>query len=353
MRAGPCSSVHASSGTHVPGEAPRSAELESWLIRHPEFQKVTSQGFQDGALEYIFHHVGATNKYYVVRNICSSIEPFKDQCKSCVSAPCIDHQVTPRCERLCCSESPMFINQATAYSRPRTQEFGFNSDAHEQGSGSNTYQLRHKYGWSGLLMDGGHSNASINLQREMITSANVVELFDKHAVPHAPDYVSIDIDSTDLWILRAVLASAYRPRVLTVEYNCVYGALPIAGTHPDANMPWKGDNVHGCSLAAVDMVAQEFGWALALVVPGLDAVLVRDDLLHNVAKPTLASFERVAGCNGHHPATAERAAILLDYSTWQLTRNEAAARAALSEQLARYSMDFTQPRGRRTPSAAP
>ena len=231
------------------------------------------------------------------------------------------------------------------------QEFGFNSDAHDQGTGSNSYHLKHKYLWSGLLMDGGHTNASINLHREIITSANVVELFDKHAVPYEPDYVSIDIDSADLWVLRAVLASAYRPRVLTVEFNCVYGALPIAGTHPDANMPWKGDSVHGCSLAAINMVAQEFGWTLALVVPGLDAILIRDDLLLGVAKPTLASFERIAACNGPNPATAERAAILLDYATWRLTKNEALAKVALSQQLARYGMDFTQPRGR-TPVAA-
>ena len=66
------------------------------------------------------------------------------------------------------------------------------------------------------------------------------------------------------------------PRVLTIEYNCIYGALPIAGTHPDeAHKPWQGDNVHGCSLAAIDMVAQEFGWTLALVVQNLDAVLIQ------------------------------------------------------------------------------
>ena len=238
------------------------------------------------------------------------------------------------------------VDSRAASSHVCIQEFGFNSDSHDQGSGANTYHLKHKYGWSGLLMDGGHTNASINLHREMIASANVVELFDKHGVPYEPDFVSIDIDSTDLWILRAILASPYRPRVLTVEYNCIYGALPIAGTHPDANVPWQGDNVHGCSLAAVDMVVREFGWTIALLVPGLDAVLIRDDLLLGVAKPSLASFERAAGCNGHKPATAERAAILLDYATWRLTGNEAAARAALSEQLARYSMDFTQPRGR-------
>ena len=32
--------------------------------------------------------------------------------------------------------------------------------------------------------------------------------------------------------------------------------------------------MHGCSLAAIDMVAQEFGWTLALVAPGLDAILI-------------------------------------------------------------------------------
>ena len=211
---------------------------------------------------------------------------------------------------------------------------------------SNTYHLKHKYGWSGLLTDGTHEYASINLHHELITSGNVVELLHKHAVPYEPDYMSIDIDSADLWVLRAILASPFRPRVLTVEYNCIYGTLLVAGTHPEADMPWQGDNVRGCSLAAIDMVAQIFGWTLALVVPYLGALLIRDDLLQNAAKPSFASFEGPAGCAGHAPATAERAAILLDYLTWRLTRNEAAARVALSEQLSHYRVEFTQPLAR-------
>ncbi len=39
------------------------------------------------------------------------------------------------------------------------------------------------------------------------SSANIVSLFEKYKVPFAADYVSIDIDSTDLWIFRAILAS--------------------------------------------------------------------------------------------------------------------------------------------------
>ena len=57
---------------HARKQALRSTEPDFWLIKPPEFHRVTSQGIQDGALEYIFHHIGTTNKYYVVRNTCTS-----------------------------------------------------------------------------------------------------------------------------------------------------------------------------------------------------------------------------------------------------------------------------------------
>ena len=76
--AGPSTSAHALLGSHerlsshVQKEALRSGQLHFWLIQHPEFQRVASQGVQDGALEHIFNHVGTTNKYYVVQNACIS-----------------------------------------------------------------------------------------------------------------------------------------------------------------------------------------------------------------------------------------------------------------------------------------
>lgn len=126
--------------------------------------------------------------------------------------------------------------------RARAQECGYDADDLAGGGGSNTHHLRAHYGWTGLLLDRGHANASINLHRELISSRNVLELFRKHGVPLEPDYVSIDIDSTDLWVLRALLASPVRPRVVSVEYNCVYGTDAVAATYPDdPDMPWEGD----------------------------------------------------------------------------------------------------------------
>ena len=198
-------------------------------------------------------------------------------------------------------------------------------------------------------MDGGHANPHINLHQELITPENIVDLFRKHAVPHEPDYVSIDLDTTDLWVLRALLASHYRPRVLSVEFNCVYGADAVFATWPnDPTARWTGTNTQGASLAAIEMVAREFGWSLAAVVPELDAFLVRDDLLHGAVKPQLADFQQAALCKSvlHASPTAEDAARLLDYGTWRRTGDEAAAAAALSGQLARLGINHARPGGR-------
>jgi hypothetical protein len=46
---------------------------------------------------------------------------------------------------------------------------------------------------------------------------NIVDIFKKHDVPREPDYVSIDIDSYDIWLFKALVSGGFRPRVLTVE----------------------------------------------------------------------------------------------------------------------------------------
>ena len=34
--------------------------------------------------------------------------------------------------------------------------------------------------WAGLMMDGSHANAAINLQEEFMNSSNIADLFRKH-----------------------------------------------------------------------------------------------------------------------------------------------------------------------------
>ena len=80
-------------------------------------------------------------------------------------------------------------------------------------------------------------------------------------------YVSIDLDSADLWVLRALLFSEFRPRVVGVEYNSNYPpGYTIAFPNPPWEPPshersarWGGGCYFGSGAAAIELVAREAG----------------------------------------------------------------------------------------------
>ena len=64
------------------------------------------------------------------------------------------------------------------------------------------------------------------MYRRTITPDTVVEAFTSVHVPHDVDYVSIDIDSVDLWVFQGIIRShRFRPRVISVEFNQVCGGV--------------------------------------------------------------------------------------------------------------------------------
>jgi hypothetical protein len=100
--------------------------------------------------------------------------------------------------------SQIFSKDGIGYTNKYYVEIGFNSLTFEGGSGSNTYNL-YKNGWSGLLLDIENENSTINLHKHKVSMDNIVSIFDEYYVPSEPDYVSIDIDSQDLWVLRSII----------------------------------------------------------------------------------------------------------------------------------------------------
>lgn len=203
--------------------------------------RIWSQGKQDSVLASLFEHLGTTNKRFV--------------------------------------------------------EFGY--DSSEAAADSNS-RLLNVQGWKGLLLDGGNENAEINLHKAMITPDNIVSLFDKYHVPREPDYVSIDLDSCDLWVFLA-LTKVYRPRVMTMEYNMFWplGASKtnICKTSEGENYHWNHDVLYGASLAAIAKAADARGYALIWVEEGLDAFLVRKDLVCNGSHLPLQIFAAKTGFN--------------------------------------------------------
>lgn len=144
-----------------------------------------SQNGEDGVLMYIFQNIGITDKFYV--------------------------------------------------------EFGC-----QDGGERNTRYLQERCHWHGVLMDGGRQDQSINLTQEFITPQNIHLLFEKRGVPPEFDLLSIDIDSTDLWIWRSLaLYHGYKPRVVVIEFNRNY-AIDEYWTFPnDSSVRWASATMGG------------------------------------------------------------------------------------------------------------
>jgi hypothetical protein len=139
-------------------------------------------------------------------------------------------------------------------------EFGTQS-----GVECNTRFLREKKtGWRGLLMDGGFENAAINLHKEFIRHDNIVQLFEKYAVPKEMDLLSVDTDFKDYWILKAILQSNYRPRIIISEVNTFLGwEKSISVPHNSTQDRWDGYSQYfGYSLAAGFKLGREYGYSL-------------------------------------------------------------------------------------------
>lgn len=209
-------------------------------------EKHSSEGPQDGVLQYLFHHIGVTNKYFV--------------------------------------------------------EFGWVKNA-----GANTYNLQTKHGFTGLLMDGGDHTIrdSPFIKKEFITPQNVIQLFQKYNVPLEPDYLSVDIDSADAWVLRAILAGKYRPRIISAEYNINFPIDSTITCDETCPVPWMSCRLFGSSFGALNLIGQEFGYSVVAVVYRFDVFFVRNDLLQNTEIPPISIFKANIGHPYLHPCTVK------------------------------------------------
>jgi hypothetical protein len=227
----------------------------------------------------------------------------------------------------------IFENIGTVNPTPFCVEFGFNSPDMLQGSGANVASLVLEKNWDSLLLDGDNENAAINLHRHFLTPSNICEIFQQYGVPKEPEYVSIDVDSTDLWLFEAILKQ-YKAMLFSVEYNANY-PIDAAITFPnDPSERWQDDRGYGASLKALNMVANAHDYSLLWVVPGLDAFFVRNDLIEDGSSQLCFPLEKWAPCTNlvcHKTVKdPQRVEIFMDYEVYVATNGdvEASQRAA-------------------------
>ena len=133
---------------------------------------------------------------------------------------------------------------------------------------------RQKTAWSGILIEADKrkfldlqrlhrplGNHCLNVEVSCVEDspeglARVLRQFDDAVLPLNFDFLCIDVDGSDYWLMSDLLASEYTPKVLCVEFN---------PSMPDdlVYIPMRSDTVrHGASLSALVEVAHENGYVL-------------------------------------------------------------------------------------------
>lgn len=167
-------------------------------------------------------------------------------------------------------------------------EFGFGYEGrnlseavmNSAGAGLNT-RLLASQGWKGRYFDALISSAEFNITQAILTPQNIVSVFQRAAVPTDLDYLSIDVDSIDLWLMKSVLAptSPFRPRVLSVEFNANFPASSHFTFH-DKWVAWAGRKIYGASVGALNFIARLSDYTAVHVGHIGDVFFVRQDVLH-------------------------------------------------------------------------
>ncbi|MBN1363965.1 MAG: FkbM family methyltransferase [Syntrophaceae bacterium] len=166
-------------------------------------KKIYSQNGEDGIIETIFDRIGTTNKFFV--------------------------------------------------------EFGCGN-----GEECNTRYLKEHKGWKGIQMD-SDSSFPQRIKKEFINADNVNEIFLKYKIPGTFDLLSIDIDGNDYHVWKAL--KKYRPRVVIIEYNCLFPPNYdfVMKYDPDYkwdNSMWFGTSNIGASLLALQKLGTDKGYSL-------------------------------------------------------------------------------------------
>jgi hypothetical protein len=105
----------------------------------------------------------------------------------------------------------------------------------------------------------------VNLARCKVTPLNVVELLRSNSIPIDFELLNLDIDSYDLFVLKAILEGGYRPRLISMEINEKIPPPLFFTVRFDESHGWSGDHFYGCSIVAAAETMANHGYVLALL----------------------------------------------------------------------------------------
>lgn len=173
---------------------------------------------------------------------------------------------------------------------------------------SNIYNLSLK-GWTGIGFEGAGSVPIRHIYQHRISAENIVELFDRYQVPQNLDFLSLDIDSIDLYVLAQLMKHGLRPRLICAEYNASFGLNEDKCVIYDSNLTWNGSWYYGASYLAFKKILTIFDYVpIATTSQGVNVFFIQKSDLDKLKNVFIGNDQDIfntakygAGPNGGHP----------------------------------------------------
>lgn len=134
-------------------------------------------------------------------------------------------------------------------------------------------------GWKGIMID-ADNRGNEEVKQHKITRENVNELLGLHNCPKEFDFLSIDLDGNDYWILEKILTE-YKPKLIIAEFNASFPPNESKTIKYDANFSWEGDTYFGFTLKAGMKLAEKCGYSPILQHADMNLFMLRSDYAEN------------------------------------------------------------------------
>lgn len=136
---------------------------------------------------------------------------------------------------------------------------------------SNVIPIMKQYNIPGLLLDGVNKYHDPEIKVEWLTKDNIVSILNKYQCPKELDYISIDVDNMDYWLLKSVLEAGFVSNLLILEFNPIWSASESYvkkysdGAHKADSDTGYSSN-YGASLLAFTKLLNTYGYRLVHVM---------------------------------------------------------------------------------------
>lgn len=162
------------------------------------------------------------------------------------------------------------------------------------GKMSNTQLLRES-GWIGFGVDAEAGDDTPHLIKEVITPENVVQIMkdrvkvsSEHQKESVIDFLNLDIDSCDFWVLANILKN-FQPRVICTEFNGTLDPDVAVALEYEPGYMWDGTNKYGYSFAAGKALLEWYGYSIIYNQHNVNIFAVHNNELIGVDVPKISA----------------------------------------------------------------